>query len=337
MAAALGSVWSSIEVKDVRPLLGGQWATMAHVRIAGGPDDAVDDVVVRVVPDAQMGAKEIAVQGAAADAGVRTPRVRLTGDAGGPLGGAWAAMDFATGDQLLAGLDGAAAVRRFPTLLRRLPHQLADTMTAIHGIDPAPVEARVRAAAPTAAVGVDDVWSHLHDASVVVPALRAALERLQDTRPGQDDAVLCHGDIHPFNLLVDGDGAITVLDWTAAAIAPPAYDVAVTWLLLRHPPLEAPAPLRPAITAGAAVLARRFVRAYRRANPSVSLDALAWYVALHSSRVLLELAWWQQADDPRALTHPWRLVAPGAARAVRRATGVNIDLRSLGTPSSNVG
>ena len=327
VAAALGGAWSTIEVKDVRPLLGGQWATMAHVRIAGGPDSTVDDVVVRVVPDALMGAKELAVQAAAADAGVRTPRVHLTGDAGGPLGGAWAVMDFAAGRQLLAGLDGAAAIRRLPTLLRELPRQLADTMAAIHRIDPEPVAARVRAAAPGAAVTVEEIWGHLHAATDDLPQLRAALEGLHATMPAQIAAVVCHGDLHPFNLLVDDNGRITVLDWTAAAVAPPAFDAALTWLLLRNPPLEAPRALQPIIRAGAAVLARGFLRAYRGANPDADLVGLDWYAALHSTRVLIDLSIWRQGNDPRATTHPWRLVAPGAARTVRRATGVVVTSR----------
>ena len=58
--------------------------------------------------------------------------------------------------------------------------------------------------------------------------------------------VVCHGDLHPFNLLADGE-QVTVLDWSAALLAPRAHDIAVTTLLLRratpacprHPPLPA--------------------------------------------------------------------------------------------------
>jgi aminoglycoside phosphotransferase (APT) family kinase protein len=139
---------------------------------------------------------------------------------------------------------------------------------------------------------------------------------------------VCHGDLHPFNLLADPDGTITVLDWTAAAIAPPAFDVALTWLLLRHPPLDAPRALRPVIGAGAAILARRFLHAYRDANPDADLAPLDWYAALHSTRVLIDLSMWQRDSDLRAAAHPWRLVAPGAAPAVRRATGIEVATRS---------
>jgi aminoglycoside phosphotransferase (APT) family kinase protein len=236
-------------------------------------------------------------------------------------------MDFAAGEQLLGGLDGVAAIRQLPALLRRLPVQLATTMSAIHRVDPAPIAARVRAAAPDAALTVDEAWTHLHAGAAALPDLLAALDQLRETQPPPDRTVLCHGDLHPFNLLIDSDGSITVLDWTAAAIAPPAYDVALTWLLLRHPPLQAPRALRPAINAGSAVLAQRFLRAYRSCNPDADLAALRWYTALHSARVLLDLGVWQHSGDPRASTHPWRLVAPGAARALKRATGMNVASR----------
>ncbi|MGH9261048.1 MAG: phosphotransferase family protein, partial [Acidimicrobiales bacterium] len=234
----LRAVWPAVEVKDLRPLTGGQWATMAHLRLAGQPGGIPDDVVLRVAPDAALGAKELAVQAAANDAGIVTPRVHLTGQAGGPLVGIWSVMDLTLGEPLIADLDGAAALRRLPSLLRQLPRRLADTMATIHRIDAQPMTERVRVVAPTVALSVDEVWAHLRAASdaLVDDELTGALERLHDTQPPQHGGVLCHGDLHPLNLLIDAN-TVTVLDWTAAVVAPPAYDVAFTRLLLRHPPL----------------------------------------------------------------------------------------------------
>jgi hypothetical protein len=61
------------------------------------------------------------------------------------------------------------------------------------------------------------------------------------------------------------------------------------------------------------VLARRFVRGYRHANPTADLTDLDWYTGLHATRVLIDLATWHNTGDPRANTHPWTLIAPGAA------------------------
>src|SRR5919198_1232348 len=109
----LQTAWPGVEVKDVRALTGGQWATMAHLRLSGQPAGVPSDVVLRVAPDEAMGAKELAVQAAASDAGIVTPRVHLTGEAGeagGPLGGVWSIMDLALGEALITDLNGVAAI-----------------------------------------------------------------------------------------------------------------------------------------------------------------------------------------------------------------------------------
>lgn len=310
------------------PMSGGQWATMRRVSVSGTPAGVPGDLVLRVVPDPTMGAKEMAVQQTVAEAGIRTPAVRLTGPAGGALGGGWAVMDFAAGAPLLSGLDGGAAVRRAPQIITQLPRQLADTMAGVHRIDPNPVACRVRSAAPTAAFTIDALWTHqrtVADQSGVAQLI-AATDALAATEPHHLGAVLCHGDLHPFNVLADG-ALLTIVDWTGAVVAPPAYDVALTWLLLRHPPLETPPALRPAIRAAAGLLSRRFVRRYRTVNPAADLERLDWYAAMHAVRILHELTTWRRNGDRRADTHPWRLVAPGAQSILAAATRIHVPVR----------
>ena len=334
---ALRAQWPDVVVEGNTPLGGGQWATMARLRLAGIPDGVPADLVLRVVPDAEMGAKELAVQAAMHDAGIATPQVRLTGPAGGPLGGAWALMDHAAGASLISGLDGGAAIAGFPGLLGRLPIQLADTMTRIHGIDPGPVAERARQAAPGAPMTVDELLPHLRARAEAAdhPDLDRALDRLAASRPDQRDAVVCHGDLHPLNLLQDdggddrrGDGAstVTVLDWTAAVVAPAGYDLALTHTFLRHPPLDAPAALRPVLNAGARFIARGVLRRYRVTNPGTDLDDLDWYRALHGARVLVDVIGWSRTDDDRSRTHPWRHLAPTAARTLGKVTGTHVHL-----------
>jgi aminoglycoside phosphotransferase (APT) family kinase protein len=323
---ALRGAWPTVElVAEPRLLTGGYWATIFHLRLTGVPDSVPDDVVLRVVPNPEMGAKEIAVQVALAEAGAPTPTVHLTGPAGGPLGDAWVVMDLAPGDPLIAGLDGAAALRDLPRHLARLPAQLADTMSAVHHIDPGPVVQRARAAAPTVALTVDELRPHMRAGAELAGRhdLVDLLDTLARRTPTQGDDVVCHGDLHPFNLLLDGD-RISVLDWTAALVAPPAYDVAFTRLLLRYPPLSAPPALRPLIGAGARALARRFVHRYHHANPTADLTNLDWYTGLHATRVLIDLATWHSTGDARATDHPWTLIAPGAVTELTRITGIGL-------------
>jgi aminoglycoside phosphotransferase (APT) family kinase protein len=325
IAAGLRTIWPEVEVMAVRELTGGEWATMACLDVTGVPEGVPEKVVLRIAPDAEMGAKEIAVQQAVRATGVETPEVHAAGGTGGPFPGPWAVMDFVDGRSLLAGLDGPAALRQAVPLLRRLPAQLADTMATIHRIDPAPVVEQVRAAVPSVALSVGELWDHLAAGADLLGNrnLAEALDRLRERQPAPSETVLCHGDLHPFNLLAQGD-QVVVLDWTAAVVAPPAFDVAFTWLLLRHPPLVAPAAARPMIGAAAVAMSRRFVRRYQTMNPARDLRDLSWYAAVHATRVLIDLASWESTGDPRSRRHPWRLVAPGATRVLQRATGLRL-------------
>jgi aminoglycoside phosphotransferase (APT) family kinase protein len=293
---------------------------MFRLDVRGTPAGVPADMVLRLAPHPEMAAKEVAVQRAAAAAGVPTPAIRLSGPAGGPLGEAWAVMDFAPGAPLLADLDGAAAVRRLPEIARRLPAELASAMATIHQLDAAPVVAAVREVAPNTTLTVDELLPHLEAGASTAgrPDLARSVERLVDTRPAERDPVLCHGDVHPLNLLVDGD-RVTVLDWTAAVVAPAAYDVAWTWLLLRFPPVVLPGPLRPAVGAAGRLLAARFLRAHRSVEPAADPADLDWYRTLHAARVLVDLALWEAEGDERAATHPGRLMAPGAQRVLDQA------------------
>lgn len=56
------------------------------------------------------------------------------------------------------------------------------------------------------------------------------LERLLQLPDGDR---LCHGDFHPFNIMVDGE-RLAVIDWLDATNGPPAADVGRTYLLALH-------------------------------------------------------------------------------------------------------
>ncbi len=121
--------------------------------------------------------------------------------------------------------------------------------------------------------------------------------------------MVCHGDLHPFNLLVNTDGSATVLDWSAALIAPALYDVAFTGLILSEPPIAVPTALRPSVRAAGRLLARRFRHTYReQSEVDVVAASLAWYEGVVCLRALVEVAGWVaagQIDEHRG--HPWLL------------------------------
>ncbi|HKF74789.1 MAG TPA: phosphotransferase, partial [Candidatus Dormibacteraeota bacterium] len=170
---------------------------------------------------------------------------------------AFMVMERAPGAPLLGGLSATAVIVHLPRLARRLPMLLADATAGLHAIDPAPVRHRLAAVAPTTATRVSELLRTLTATAEDLgrPDLAGAGRRLAELRPAPGDEVVCHGDLHPFNVLVDGD-RVTVIDWTAARIAEPAYDLAFTWLLLADPPLDLPGALRPPIHVAAAIAAR---------------------------------------------------------------------------------
>lgn len=195
----------------------------------------------------------------------------------------------------------------------------------MHRLDPEPVTAAVQATATGVAWSAGDVLRQLRAGAEVAGRddIVAALDALAIDQPSAGGEVVCHGDLHPFNIL-ERDGELVVLDWTGAVVAHPCFDLAFTELLLANPPLELPGPLRPLGRAAGTLLARRFVAGYARANPHVSLDRLDWYRALHSARVLVEATNWRAVHGPGGARHPFLSVAPAAAAHLSAATEVAV-------------
>ena len=314
VATRLVEEWPGTRLVEApQPLTGGFWAAMYRVQLVGQPTPVPSDLVVRIAPDPLMAAKETAVQRSLAVLGYPTPRVWLERVGDDRLGGSWTVMDFVAGRSPLAGLDGAAALRRAPTLFARLPGLLAEPMARLHAVDPGPVSTAVKHAAPDAAWDVDALLGHFERGAAALDRhdLVLAVRQVADLLPEAGPAVICHGDLHPFNVLVRDDG-VTVLDWTAAIRAEPAYDLAFTALLLGNPPLAASGPLGAVIRRVGGVLAQRFLRRYRSLSTCEHLGLIEWYSALHGVRILVERA----SLGPNAAGHPFEALAPAAHAAI---------------------
>lgn len=157
------------------------------------------------------------------------------------------------------------------------------------------------------------------------PDLASAANWLLNHRPAHVDHVICHGDLHPLNILVD-TADFTVVDWSGALLGPRAFDLAYTSLLLAEPPLVVPGPARWLVRTLGARLARRFVAEYeRQSGAKVGADQMRWYEGLVCERALVEVATWQhrgQMDDRAG--HPWITCGPAYAQRLRALTGVPI-------------
>ena len=307
------------------PLRGGFWAELLSFSLARPPDGWPADLVARLMPDPRPARKETIVQRAVAAAGYPTPLVRASGGPDDGLGRAFLVMDRAPGRPALSGLDGGLT----PAVARQVlhvPELLATAMSRLHALDPDLVRGELE---------------QVREAPVTVPALLALLGRLageygrpdlagaagwladHPPRPAPD--VICHGDLHPFNLLADGS-RVTLLDWSNALLAPRAYDVGYTALLLSEPPLQVPAWQRPLLRRFGRVLARRFVRGYQRqAATTVEPRELRWYQAVVSLRALTEVAGWVHAGTAGAHPgHPWLTSGPAFARRLTALTGISV-------------
>ncbi len=291
---------------------GGFWAEMWTLQLDQPGPYVPNRVVLRLAPDAQLAAWETTTQAAVADQGYPTPVIRASDHEPHGSERAWSVMDHATGTPLLGGLSGLRAIGSLPRLATRLPDTLARAAADLHRLDPEPIETAIQRATDRT-IGVDGLIDHyvgrarqLSDAP-----LQRALERLAGNRPDARLRVVCHGDLHPFNVLADGDQHV-VLDWTASQIAHPAYDLAFTQLLLTNPPLAAPKPLRPIINAAARRIADRFLATYRKIGPHpIDADTLDWYRTLQGCRIMTDLASWR-ADGTTETHHghPWFAIEP---------------------------
>ena len=310
------------------PMQGGFWAELLSFSLANPPDGWPAELVARLMPDPGSARKETIVQGAVAAAGFPTPVVRASGSPDDGLGLAFMVMDRAPGGPTLAGLDGLSPAA-VPRLLREIPDLLASSMARLHALDPGLVRGELE---------------RLRDVPVTVPGLLAALARfagefgrtdlvdaahwLAAHPPGPAPDVICHGDLHPFNLLADGD-QVTVLDWSTALLAPRAHDVAFTSLQLSEPALRVPGWQRPLVRMLGRVLARRFVRRYQRQTATTFQSGeVRWHQAVVCLRALVEVASWVHAGTAEAHAgHPWLINGPTFARRLSALTGAPVRAR----------
>jgi aminoglycoside phosphotransferase (APT) family kinase protein len=293
---------------------GGFWAEMWTLTLNPRTNgDLPGRVVLRLAPDANLAAWETTFQAGVAEQGYPTPRVRASNFAATANARAWCVMDHAEGTPLLGGLSGPRALAALPRLATGLPDTLARAAADLHRLDPEPIETALGRVTDRT-IGVDGLLDHYVTRARELDnaPLQGALQRLAASRPDAKLRVVCHGDLHPFNVLTNDSDQMTVLDWTAGQIAHPAYDLAFTHLLLTHPPLDAPKPLRPVINAAARRIANRFITTYREIGPHpIDAATLDWYRSLQGCRILTDLAGWRAAGELEAHRgHPWLAMEP---------------------------
>jgi aminoglycoside phosphotransferase (APT) family kinase protein len=243
------------------PVLPAAWRVPLIVRLLPTPDRA---------PQA---AREATVQGWCEARGYVAPRVLAVLGPGDGLGLPAQVMERAPGTTMLDAVTAA------PWRARALVDRLAGLALRLHDLptdDFPPDGGRTlvdhRLGLPRGVVATLD-RPHLAE------ALRRA-EALEGRAMGGPH-VVCHGDFHPLNVMVDGDRA-AVIDWTDAGLGPREADVARTVLLFHIAAIAAGTRLeRAALRVAGPRLARRYRRTYEAAA-ALDPERLRVWEVLHA-------------------------------------------------------
>ncbi|MBV8692325.1 MAG: aminoglycoside phosphotransferase family protein [Actinobacteria bacterium] len=174
----------------------------------------------------------------------------------------------------IEGADFLQLLGRRPYALNRVARTLATQHVAMH-----------RCAAPAALPELRAVLRERIEvgAEGLLPEHAAFALAVLDTLPDGDR--LCHGDMHPGNILGSWDAPV-VIDWGESTRGNPIGDVARTHLLMRigKPPPGSSAFINVAAPIGGRILAARYLVAYRKLRPVDDALLRRWQVVRAAAR-----------------------------------------------------
>jgi aminoglycoside phosphotransferase (APT) family kinase protein len=283
VAGAL-AVWAShrfggeITVAGEPKTIAGGFDSFIHaVDLTGDalPTEWRGPLVVRMLPSpdrARQAGREAAVQGWSADRGYAAPRALAVLGPGDGFDLPTQVMERAPGTTML---DAFTAK---PWRAYRLVDQLAGLALRLHAL---PTDGFP----PDPATLVDHRLHLPREALAKLdrPDLSAALRRVEELSAAAMDGlhVVCHGDFHPLNVMVDGHRA-SVIDWTDAGLGPREADVARTGLLFHVAAIAASSAVeRAALKLAGPRLSRRYLRTYEAGAP-LDPERLRIWEAFHA-------------------------------------------------------
>jgi hypothetical protein len=185
----------------------------------------------------------------------------------------------------LDGSDMLTLLERAPWRLLGLARILAEAHVLVNSVQ-----------APTDLPDLKQTLATRIAAGVKSSGVRDFALRVLDPLPAGDR--LCHGDLHPGNVLVASDRA-TVIDWANATRGVPEADYARTMLLLkRADPLPGTSLLfRGLMSAGHDVYARAYASSYRKRSQNPLRQVRSWTIVHAAAR----LAEGIEVEEPKLL------------------------------------
>jgi aminoglycoside phosphotransferase (APT) family kinase protein len=308
------------------PFSGGFDTTTAAFSLSGAPPEYSCDLVLRLMPQADQGVRvtrEAATHAALVAEGFPAPRVLMMSADPAALGRPFLIMERLEGDHMFANIFGRnGRIGRITGLSRTL----ADVQLRLHDVPGDCLHTSARKFGLDRAIfTVDGVIQRLawHSERAGLTSLVASAAWLAENRPAPAMAeVICHGDLHPLNVVMAGDELSGVVDWSQAIAAEPAYDVAATRVLMQFGPVDVAAWLRPVVDRARAIPIRRYLRFYRAARPFDERN-MAYYESLRVFFALVD-AGTTLPGRPNAWGAPHTLAA--LYRHFERITGVRARL-----------
>jgi len=249
----------AVEVVGSPSMIAGGFDSYIHaIDLRGDPLPAEWTVspVVRLLPSpdrAPQAMREAAAQRWSAAQGYDAPKVLAVLGPEDGLGLPAQVMERASGTTMLAALTSK------PWRARRLIDQLAELALRLHSL---PVDGWPGSTDPIALVDQRLSLPRRVVEHVDAPGLQDALDRATELGPlaAAGPPVVCHGDFHPLNVVVDRDHA-SVIDWTDAGLGPREADVSRTLLLFNVASIAAETRLE---RAALRIVGPRLERRYRR-------------------------------------------------------------------------
>jgi aminoglycoside phosphotransferase (APT) family kinase protein len=298
------------------------------LQLSGGslPPAWREPLVVRVLPAPgrlDQARSEAAFQSWSAARGYPAPQVLAVLAPDDALGLPAQVMERAPGVTMVD------ALKAKPWRARALARQLASLQLALHALDPSDWPGSTE---PTTLVDNRLFLPRRAVELLQQPALADALRRAEGLAAAcatSGEVVVCHGDFHPLNVMVDGSSA-AVIDWTDAGLGPREADVARTALLFHMAALGAENRAeRVALSLIGPRLSQTYLRAYRGGARLDDAQLRRWD-ALHA------LHGWAQVEMLHAGAFEGTSSAAGQESRVPRALATWLqgrfddDLRRLG-------
>ncbi|MFX0083837.1 MAG: phosphotransferase family protein [Candidatus Hodarchaeota archaeon] len=210
----------------ITQLKGGFETFMYYFKLKNVKEELNQYLVLRLYPEhygPENAVWEGIIQNTLADEGYPVPKVHLICTDKSILGGAFLIMEFLSGEPMM-------------TASKNVPEILGKTHAKLHKIDPKLLIKALKKHGfnKNQYLFIKTFRNDLKTAKKSeLPWILEIAEWLIKNRPPEPkNLAICHGDFHPYNILIQ-DGKISgVLDWGGTLIADPAMDIANTIKLI---------------------------------------------------------------------------------------------------------